>query len=270
MEFRQIQPPPALVGHVRFFWTMESAPGDQVPKMMGPLADGCPGLIFQHGGEGLFYDEQQKPLPPFFLYGQTVTRTRLFFSGRCKTVGVTLYPHTLKSVFGFNAAELTDSCMDLHLLSTSLPEQLLNAGSVHKQIELLSGYLLSLLKKHETRVDAVTHYALNRITASKGSIALKELQQHMRLTERSFERKFNQHVGVSPKLFAKICRFQASLQQLRNNRYAKLSDIAFDNGYADQSHFIRIFREFAGVSPFQFQKQAQEETGADFPVLLHG
>ena len=61
---------------------------------------------------------------------------------------------------------------------------------------------------------------------------------------------------MSPKLFSRICRFQSSLQQLRDNDYTKLSDIAFEHEFADQSHFIRTFREFAGFSPFQYQRQS--------------
>ncbi len=267
MEFRQIPPPPSLRNHVRYFWTMENATVDALPQALGPLADGCPGLIFRHEGEGELHDDGEKKLPPFFLYGQTITRTRLFFTGTFKTIGISLFPHTLKSIFGLNAAELTDNCIDFRLITRHLPEQLLNTATHEKQLQVLSDYLFEQLQKNEMQVDAVTHYALNQIIQSKGVIALKELQQHMQLTERSFERRFNQHVGITPKLFAKICRFQACLQQLKNNDYSKLSDIAFDNGYADQSHFIRAFREFAGSSPWQFQKQSQK-VGDDFPVLI--
>jgi len=46
--------------------------------------------------------------------------------------------------------------------------------------------------------------------------------------------------------------------QLRNKDYGKLSDIAFENDYSDQSHLIRSFKEFAGISPNQYQKQYNE------------
>lgn len=101
-------------------------------------------------------------------------------------------------------------------------------------------------------------YAVSVIAVSKGNIALKRLQLELQLSERSFERKFKEYIGISPKLFARICRFQASLQQLRSNDFSKLSDIAFEQEYADQSHFIRAFKEFAGFSPFQYQKQYPE------------
>jgi len=96
---------------------------------------------------------------------------------------------------------------------------------------------------------------------------LKDLQQKLRMTERSLERRFKQAIGISPKLFGRICRFQVSLNQLRKDNYDKLSDIAYENGYADQSHFIRSFREFAGVSPFDFKKQSNELV-RNFPLRV--
>ena len=76
----------------------------------------------------------------------------------------------------------------------------------------------------------------------------------MHLSERSFERKFKSQVGISAKLFSRICRFQSSFQQFINEDFNTLTDIAFEHTYSDQSHFIRSFKEFAGLSPLQFQK----------------
>jgi AraC-like DNA-binding protein len=101
-------------------------------------------------------------------------------------------------------------------------------------------------------------FALSSIIQSKGSVSLITLRETLQLSERSFERKFKQHVGIPPKLFSRIARFQASLNQLKRNQFDKLSDIAFENDYADQSHFIRSFKEFAGCSPFQYQKLGPE------------
>jgi AraC-like DNA-binding protein len=92
------------------------------------------------------------------------------------------------------------------------------------------------------------------------------LQRNLNLSERGFQRRFNQHVGISPKLFSRVCKFQAALGQLKNNNYANLSDVAFDNGYADQSHFIRSFKEFAGFSPYQFQKR-DRKIAENFSVI---
>ncbi|UOQ68039.1 helix-turn-helix domain-containing protein [Hymenobacter volaticus] len=93
------------------------------------------------------------------------------------------------------------------------------------------------------------------------------MQESLHMSERSFQRKFKQHVGIPPKLFSRICRFQVSLNQLRNHQYHKLSDVAFENDYADQSHYIRSFQEFAGCSPYQYQRQVNELV-ENFPLII--
>lgn len=67
-------------------------------------------------------------------------------------------------------------------------------------------------------------------------------------------------IGISPKLFARISRFQESLYQLRAGKYDKLSDVAYENEYFDQSYFIRVFKEFTGFSPLQFKKNMQSSS----------
>ncbi len=267
MKLERILPPPYLQHHVRYFWSLESTGVEPSPTALGPLADGCPGLIFQPAREGTFCDGQHKPLPEAFLYGQTVKRTQLQMAGNFRTVGVCFYPNSLKSIFGFDADELTDSCLGVDLLSVHLPEQLLHAASLSDQVEILSAFLFTRIRKISLQADAVTHFALRQIIGAKGRLSLPELQKNLKLSERSLERKFNQHVGISPKLFARVCQFQSALSQLKNNRFSLLSDVAYDNGYADQSHFIRTFKSFAGFAPYQWQKQAYA-TIENFPVLI--
>jgi AraC-like DNA-binding protein len=114
--------------------------------------------------------------------------------------------------------------------------------------------------------DEVTKFAINELTRSKGNISLKDLQQKAQLSERTLERKFKESVGISPKLFSRIIRFQETMNQLRKNDYDKLSDIAYGSDYFDQSHFIRVFKEFTGFSPLEFKKQS-DEIVENFPTI---
>jgi AraC-like DNA-binding protein len=259
MNYQQILPPDYLKTYIRFFWVMESEDMDMTARSYRTVADGCPGLIFQHPEKGIMY-QNDKALPGTFLYGQATQYAQIRLAGTFSTIGIYFYPHALKSIFGLNAQELTDTCINMDLMAQEqgirLTEQLANTGTFREKIDLLSSYLLCRINKNENGADAEMQYALSRIIASNGSLSLRELQHSLKLSERSFERKFKQHIGIPPKLFSRISRFQASLLQLKNNQYDKLSDIAFENDYTDQSHFIRSFREFAGCSPFQYQKQA--------------
>lgn len=267
MRYEQIPAPAYLNNYVRYIWILESTDSAQRFKT---IADGSPGLIFQHTTDGLFL-QNNKEMPNVFVYGQATTHAEISL-GKSTTIGICFYPNALKSVFGLDASELTDNCMDLDLFAArqgfDLREQLLNmGGSVSTQINWLCAYLFAQTRKNKHQVDTYMNHVLSMMIQSKGMVSLKSLQNELQLSERSFERKFKQHVGISPKMFSRICGFQASLSQLKNNEYEKLSDIAYGNGYSDQSHFIRTFKEFAGFSPYQYQKQA-DKVADNFPELI--
>ncbi len=270
MNYQQIQPPNYLREYIRYFWVLESNCIQADPKTFRTIADGCPGIVFQQSEKSAFFDQHKNQLPGIFLYGQTTQSREISTVGTFRTIGIYFYPHALKSVFKLDADELTNSCLDLNELAGkqgfSLSEQLLTLSDAVDQISVLSAYLEALVRKNSSSGDLLTPYALSQIVESNGRISLKKVQEELQISERSFERRFKQTVGIPPKLFARICRFQASLQQLRNHQYQKLSDIAFENDYADQSHFIRSFKEFAGFSPYHYQKQINEVV-ANFPEL---
>ncbi|UYQ91009.1 helix-turn-helix domain-containing protein [Chitinophaga horti] len=256
MNFKQIAPPAYLQPYIRCYWVLESR--DKPVSEFRTIADGCPGLIFQHSDKGLMFQEN-KQLPHVFLFGQATHHATIRMEGSFAATGIFFRPNALQSVFGMKADDLTNTCIDLQPEAKKqgfyLDEQLA-AAAEGERLNILSEYLLTLVRKQQGRDDPQMQYALARMVESSGMIAMKILRDEVNLTERSFERRFKQYIGMPPGLFARICRFQNSLQQLRNNDFEKLSDIAFDNDYADQSHFIRAFKEFAGCSPKQYQQQA--------------
>ncbi len=271
MEYQKILPPDHLKNHVRYFWTLQSDAGEVTPKTFKTFADGSPGIIYQQSDKGVFYQEE-KELPSVFLYGQTTKHANIYSPAAFQTIGVYFYPHALQTVFGLDASELTDTCLDLEALAkeqrASLSvEQLLDTTDVYKRIGLLCDYISQQIRRYDIPGNKLVPYAISRIITTEGSIPLKTLLDELQLTERSFERKFLQGVGMSPKMFARICRFQASLNKLRNNQFDKLSDIAFEHQYSDQSHFIRTFKEFTGFTPNKYQRQSHELV-ENFPELM--
>lgn len=262
MQYKQIPPPAYLTDYVRYFWTLEHHGAANSSKTFRAIPDGCPGLIFQQPTGGSLCYENHEKFPDLFLFGQA-TRPRIIQSaGTFGTIGVFFYPNAVKTIFGLNAHELTDECVDLQALSNkesvALYSQITDAVSTAGHVEILSAYLFSRILANKAATDPGMQHAVSQIVQSRGSVSLKQLQEQLYLTERSFERKFKQWVGISPKLFARICRFQSGLHQLRRNNFEKLSDIAYEHDYADHSHYIRAFKEFAGASPNQFQKKINE------------
>jgi len=270
MNYQYIVPPAYLRDYVEYFWTLDSTKGQSDPLKFATIADGSPGLIFQVSSNGFAYQDE-KPLPAIYLYGQTTACSQILLPSSFQTIGVYFYPHALKSVFGLDAWELTDNCLDVTLFSTlkeyNLTERLLNLSCASQRIEVLCSYLYKLIVLHNSGVDDKVKYMLANIKNMHENLPLRHLRQDLGWSERTLERKFKEQVGISPKLFTKITQFQKALNLLRSENYSRLTDVAYENFYADQSHFIRSFKEFTSLTPNQYLRNSKELV-MNFPQIF--
>jgi transcriptional regulator GlxA family with amidase domain len=102
-------------------------------------------------------------------------------------------------------------------------------------------------------IDSILKSTIETIFLTKGRVAINEILKDELPRRRQLERKFSQRVGISPKQLGRIIRLQETLKMLLNRR-ANLTEIAYENEYFDQSHFIKDFKEFTGVNPKEFYK----------------
>jgi transcriptional regulator GlxA family with amidase domain len=93
--------------------------------------------------------------------------------------------------------------------------------------------------------DPVVTCAIARLSEVEASVA--DIARGLGLSERQLERRFVARVGLMPKRFARLVRFERALSLVRSGR--SLSAVAQCAGYADQSHMVRDFRSFAGEPP---------------------
>ena len=254
MSYQVIAPAPPLKNYVRYFWTMEDQSGDVLQKNFTVMCNGLPGLVFQQNPE-VFTGFEGERLPQLFVFGQAKKFGQLHVGGNFRNIGVCFQPTALKPVFGLNANELTGQNICIgNLAKTSLTEQLLNSGSVQQQVSRLSDFLqVHALRYQEP--DKKADYATAALQQGK---RLPQVLHDLNLSERSLERIFLSHVGITPILYARICRFQSSLALLQQGKYRSLTTIAHSLGYFDQSHFIHDFKLFSGASPGAYLRKAIE------------
>ena len=81
------------------------------------------------------------------------------------------------------------------------------------------------------------------------------LTRDLSVSPRKLERHFLSHVGMSPKLFSRLVRFDRAVRDLSKRGDRSWTDFALAHGYSDQAHFINEFREFSGVTPTEFESE---------------
>ena len=217
------------------------------------FADGLPGIMFHQADYDVFLNSDENKLSTLFLYGQTVKPIEISTIGPYKAIVFHLHAHVTKLLVGIDAHELTNTCIDYSLLSykgiSDLKNRLLEAPTTQDQINLMTHSLYHWLYSIQTNLVNELHYATRRIAETRGDVSLKTLHKELKVTERTFERKFLQHVGITPNLYRRICRFYAAFRELESNQSLKLTELAYNQGFADQSHFNRTFKEFTGYKP---------------------
>jgi len=217
------------------------------PFLLPLFANGTPTLLFQTA-KGQIGTSMNN----LTLFGQTVFPDTLTIKEDFTLIAYFFKPYALNALFGVSAQELTDNPIDLNLLPASvragLQEQLLNAAGSREMIALLDNYILRLTTKIKTDM-RIIKYAVEKIAGAPSKKNLAAVQQELHMTGRTFQRLFQKSIGIIPTQFRRISQFNTAFRQLNQLQFKNLTDLSFSNGYADQSHFIRAFREFTSLTP---------------------
>jgi len=132
--------------------------------------------------------------------------------------------------------------------------QLAEAGNIQNMLPLLNNFFIQQAVKNTLPGNCFVSAALQLIIKSKGLISSNQLVKLTGYTERHIERKFNEYVGTTPKRFSNIVRLHVFLKELKAKGNSRnLTQIAYEAGYADQSHLIKEFKKITGMSPAIYQ-----------------
>ncbi len=257
MNFQTLTPNNSISLFVKNIWVFEND-DNNIKTNLPFFADGYPGLMFQQTENGLTVKPHNKIMPALFLYGQTIKPIELEITGSYTLVIFQLYPFVLKSLFNVIPQNINDDCYYLDdAMGTDInafTSQLLCYNKIQQKINALTDLLVLFFERQKQNLDYKIKQAIENIIRTKGQENISLLAEKLKLNIRTFERRFVNETGLPPKQFAKIIQFQASLEQLTVADFTKLTDIVYQNGFSDQSHFIRVFKAFTGKTPKAFKK----------------
>lgn len=262
-KLKLLAPPKALKNDVECFILNEFT--GQEGASINVFSNGIPGIVFHYNEgqpaiENIIMQSGRKFSPPtLFLCGPgTESSVMNFRKGSYTVMQVILKPYALKTLFGINALALKEEAVELNEFSTEdINQQLINAHSDQERVALLTRFLIASFNQVKRRDDLVEE-SLRLIHKNVGTITVKILLDYLDISERQFERRFCQAVGISPISYIRVRRFNEALRLMKTGQYDTLTEIAYALNFHDQSHFIRDIKTFTGLTPKSLSQQADD------------
>lgn len=241
-----------LQPYVRYYWTLEC--DDPFEVLTFPI--GCPQLIF-HRKTPFYIPELGQSQDRFSISGQVNFPAHLRSDGNLDMIVAVFRPHIIGMFIDTSPSEFYNieiSGYDLgNRFLNDVAARIFDCGSTARCVQILEEQLM-------TRIRAVPDFrrvssALDRMLAQP-SVTVNALADTACLGKKQFGRVFRSLTGMNPKEYARIVRFQKSLRFMQCGRRDHAA-VAADCGYADQSHYIREFRDMSGLTPQAFLRQSR-------------
>ncbi len=262
MFLRRYIPRPPLSAFVACLWYSEGAPDTHVKERL--LPNGEAAIIFNLCDDPLRISDAQN-IARYNSYGHAVlsgARANCFVIDTCqqdRVAGIQFRPGGAFPFFRMPACELEGASFDLDDLwptrTDEIRERLLTAQSVDEMFAILEDCLTAQLVRPLELHPAVA-YAVERFCRSTHGSRVGAVTEHIGLSPRRFIQLFHQQVGLTPKAFYRVRRFQRALQSIHGRQGIDWAELALDCGYYDQAHFIHDFQAFSGLTPSTYLARA--------------
>jgi AraC-like DNA-binding protein len=186
----------------------------------------------------------------------SVTQARILrLSTRVQAIGAVIPPSLTMNAFGVAPAELVDRIVPLEDLWTAPEvEELIDAIwplAVRHQVAGLRDALVSRLERQHDG-DSLADTTSRLIVRHRGQISIAGIARQQGVSRQQMARRFSAAIGMTPKLFARVTRFQTLVHALLSSDVSHWVSVAPALGFYDQAHMINEFRGFAGAPPTVF------------------
>jgi hypothetical protein len=259
MEYQTYEPNINLKSLISCYWTLEVMKQDK-PQKQRILPDGCIEMCFILGDDIKRYTSQTDFIlqPRAMILGQTIKPFYIEPTGFVKTFAVRFYPYGLMNFISEPISNLVDKESSIHRLfeteiAYNLEQNIIKAKNTEQRIRIIEKFLLDRLND-EQGINRIIKNTVDVLASTSGCASIHSILKNDISKRRQLERKFKKQIGVSPKQLGKMIRLQVSLKMLLDQKSKNLTDIAYKSNYFDQSHFIKDFKEFTGITPKEFLK----------------
>ena len=251
--FYREESPSADISHfVLSFWEFKVDAKISAPIMHEIFPDGC---------ISIFYTRNENHLITGLLIAETNPKSIYVPVNAGDTIwGMRILPEAGFLFFGENPAQIKSQVFDEktpgNRFSGELENQLNACKNFAEAVEVFENYAKNFGMTPD-EIDERLSKATRIFIESEGLAKIAETAREIGLSERQFERNYQKASGMSPKQFARICRFRATAIDMVKNSEQNWATRAAEKGFTDQSHLNREFSNLTGNSPVEFSENVK-------------
>lgn len=258
---KKFKAPDDLAGYIESLWILRSteAEASELSEVGCCLPNGGWELMFKAGRGGLKITCEGDSAWVPEMSGLATNGSPVYWQlkGNLMVFGMVLLPETIEllskqptSLHEARFENFKKYQQQVFKDLQQLAEQFHEPEELAKQaFAILREYLLAPLKEQQPPYFLE---AMRLIRKNLDKQNLDDLNEKVFISKRHLQRTFQNKVGYGPKAYSRMLRFCEAIFYLQQNPSARMTTVAYDFGYADQSHFIREFKEFMGQNPRKF------------------
>ena len=241
LYYKEYLPAPILQPFVHCIWELKTQ--KQLDKLYfyRVVSDGCLDLIVDcQSFQGII------------VAGVTDHALEIPVFNSASYIGVRFLPAGINHFDKFPVANLQNQMVGIADVVgnkwNELALRLFECWHTRDRLQLINSFLINQLSKNKITVHPALENALHQILSADGHLPIQKKAASY-ISPRQLQRLFLEDIGCTPKVFARIIRFQKTLYQMNHGRPGQNRSAFYHFGYTDQAHFIREFKLFYGTTP---------------------
>jgi len=241
VSYRELAPSLQLQDNIYCYWQLKTHQSLTEQFNYKVVADGCIDIFFELNNP----DEN-------FVMGFCKKYTEFPLGNSFNYIGVRFFPTMFPQLFKVDASELSNRFEELKFVIPPTAKFISNSFkpelTIHDVKNIFDAYFLNLKTNIIFDEDTRVYEAIEIILKNYGMVQL-EKDLNTGISQRQLRRLFKYYIGDTPKTFCKVVRFQNILRAKPSTQSLKQNKLFFNQGYYDQAHFIKEFKNFYGVTP---------------------
>ncbi len=262
LAIQDIQPDPALSSCIERYWTGTFNVSGEKEWETNIIPNGCIEVIMHTSDDHCLLTReghQYTKSPTFTLLGVYSKPYIVKFPAPVKVMGIRFFPDGFNKIFGIPPGTFFSTYEDGYDVIgeniRSLHGQIRETSSLPEKISFTNRFFMDLLRRNSFNPDRI-QLTMRLIREKNGDIHFDEIKETIPLSLRQLQRGFKIQYGITITDYIRLIRLNAINKYLLSNPH-KLTELAYKLNFTDQSHFIREFKHYTGVSPRKFLKNLE-------------